>query len=245
MNARSVSCRLGPAAALVAAATAASYVLGWVAGAPWLLPILNTLAAFPVMVACLRGGAVRRAVAVMLVWALVMAVCATALSWWRPDGSERLILNGAAYRQEMFAWVRTGIGAESEPSRFLPQHLLHGSVFAALSLATGSALSMPMGAVLMNYMGHYVGTLAARSATPLATALLAWPPWALVRVASFVVLGVVLAGPVLGRVFGFAFAWRDQRRLLAAGLAGLVVDATVKWLLAPWWSEMLRARLGW
>ena len=65
------------------------------------------------------------------------------------------------------------------------------------------------------------------------------------RVASFVVLGVVLAGPVLSRVFGFAFAWRAHRRLLAIALLGLVVDATVKWLLAPWWSEMLRARLGW
>ena len=31
----------------------------------------------------------------------------------------------------------------------------------ALALATGGVAAMPMGAVLMNYMGHYVGTLAA------------------------------------------------------------------------------------
>ena len=36
-----------------------------------------------------------------------------------------------------------------------------GAVFSGLALATGGVAAMPMGAVLMNYMGHYVGALAA------------------------------------------------------------------------------------
>ena len=57
----------------------------------------------------------------------------------------------------MFAWVMTGQGAESTPSQFIPQQPAHAALFAALALATGGVAAMPMGAVLMNYMGHYVG----------------------------------------------------------------------------------------
>ena len=64
---------------------------------------------------------------------------------------------------------------------------------------------MPMGAVLMNYMGHYVGTLAAAEprVRPL-TMMLAWHPWAVIRVISFVIIGVVLSAPLLSRLGRFA-----------------------------------------
>jgi hypothetical protein len=104
---------------------------------------------------------------------------------------------------------------------------------------------MPLGAVLMNYMAYYAGALAAASAHPLRAALLAWVPWALIRIASFVTLGVVLSGPVLGRLFGFSYRLSDQRRWIAAALAGLAMDVLLKWALAPGWRHMIRAAAGW
>jgi hypothetical protein len=141
--------------------------------------------------------------------------------------------------------VRTGLGEESNPARFVPSHAAHAAAFCALSLATGSMLSMPMGAVLMNSMGHYVGRLAAVSASPALTACLAWAPWSLVRIVSYVMLGVLLGGPVLSRLGRFPFRLRAHARVLALAAGGLLADVVLKWLMAPAWSPLLRVVVGW
>jgi hypothetical protein len=145
----------------------------------------------------------------------------------------------------MFNWVLTGTGAESRPREFVPVHLAHASIFVMLSLVSGSILSLPMGAVLMNYMGHFVGALAAVSDRPVATMIAAWHPWSLVRIVSFVVLGVVLAGPVLSRVSGFRFRLADHTPWLWLAAGGLLLDIALKTALAPSWQRLLRGLVGW
>jgi hypothetical protein len=231
--------------ALIVAATFLSYVIGWLAGIPILVPILNTFASYPFMVAALRRGDLRAAVGRMLVWALTMGVVATLLSYARPAETGQLFIRAQAYRGEMFEWVLTGKGAESTPSQFVPQHIGHAALFSLLTLASGGILGMPMGAVLMNYMGHYVGTLAESAQHPVRTALLAWHPWAVIRVISFVAIGVVLSAPLLSRVAKFSVDRRAARRLLAWAGAGLVVDIVLKALLAPIWQRLLVRSVGW
>jgi hypothetical protein len=232
-------------AVAIIAGTIASYALGWVLAFPPLVPALNTLASFPFMLAALRRGDLRLAVVRMLVWALALGVCATALSYWQPWRTEDLFVFAASYRAEMFAWVLTGRGAESDPSRFIPQHALHACVFCISALATGGVVAMTMGAALMNYMGHYVGALAAAGAHPFAVMILGWHPWAVIRIVSFVTIGVVLSGPLLSRVAGFRFDWREARPLLAYAGLGLVADVILKSLLAPAWHRLLLRVVGW
>ena len=220
-------------------ATILSYVLGWGIGMPIMLPILNTLASFPFMVLALTRGDLRLAAARMLLWALTMGMTATCLSYARPSQTGALFLRGDAYRTEMIAWVMTGQGAESTPSQFIPEQAGHAVLFAALALATGGVAAMPMGAVLMNYMGSYVGGLAAISRHPGLTAVLAWHPWAVIRVISFVVIGVVLSAPVLSRLGKFRVDWAAARPLLLGAGAGLLADVVLKTLLAPAWQRLL------
>lgn len=226
-------------------ATAGSYAVAWILDIPVLVPILNTAASFPFMVLALKQGDLRAAIARMLLWALTMGVCATLLSYARPAATGALFLRGEAYRSEMFAWVMTGRGAESTPSQFIPQQVAHAAMFVGLALATGGVLAMPMGAVLMNYMGHYVGTLAAAGARPALTMVLGWHPWAVIRVISFVMLGVVLSVPVLSRLGRFRADWNAARPFAAIAAAGLVADVVLKWLLAPAWQRMLLRAVGW
>jgi hypothetical protein len=230
---------------VIVVATVASYAAGWLIGVPVLVPALNTLASYPYMVAALRRGQLRVAVARMLVWALALAVCATLLSYARPSQTDTLFIGGAAYRREMFAWVMTGKGAESTPSQFIPQQTWHAIAFSALALVSGGLLAMPMGAVLMNYMGHYVGALAASSVHPAATMVLGWHPWAVIRIVSFVAIAVVLSTPVLGRLFAVPVDRDDARRLLVLGVSGLFVDVVLKALLAPAWQRLLVRVVGW
>ena len=226
-------------AAIIVLATFASYALGWLLSIPILVPFLNTLASFPFMVRALMRGEVGRAIARMLVWAATMGVCATLLSYTRPAETGRLFVRAAAYRNEMIRWVMTGRGAESTPSLFVPQQAGQAAVFTVLALASGGTLAMPMGAVLMNDMGHYVGTLAAMSRRPLPTMVLGWHPWAVIRIASFVAIGVILSAPLLARVFGFRVNWAAARTPLIVACAGFIADMILKWLLAPAWQRIL------
>jgi hypothetical protein len=229
----------------IVVATTASYALGWAIGIPVLVPIFNTLASFPFMVLALKRGDLRLAVGRMVVWALAMGVTATLLSYARPAQTGLLFLRAPSYRAEMFTWVLTGRGAESTPSQFIPQQAGHAAMFAGLALATGGVLAMPMGAVLMNYMGHYVGTLADSSARPALTMVLAWHPWAVIRILSFVVIGVVLSAPLLSRIGQFRVDWIDARRLLVWAAAGLVADIALKAVFAPTWQRLLLRTVGW
>jgi hypothetical protein len=232
-------------ALLIGLSTLFSYAIGWAIGVPVLVPILNTLASFPFMVLALKRGDLRLAVARMLLWALTMAVTATLLSYARPAQTDGLFIRGESYRAEMFGWVLTGQGAESTPSQFIPQQAGHAVLFSGLALATGGVAAMPMGAVLMNYMGHYVGALAAASRRPLLTMVLGWHPWAVIRVISFVVIGVVLSAPLLSRVGSFTVDRRAARTLLLGAVAGLAADIILKTLLAPSWQSLLLRVVGW
>jgi hypothetical protein len=232
-------------AVAIVTATLLSYVPGWALGIPILVPILNTLASVPFMVLALRRGRLQLAVVRMLLWALTMGVAATLLSYARPAQTDALFLRGETYRTEMFAWVMTGAGAESTPSQFIPQQAEHAVIFSALALATGGVAAMAMGAVLMNDMGHYAGALAASSARPMLTMLLAWHPWAVIRVISFVTIGVVLSAPVLSRIARVRVDWSAARPLLLAAYGGLVIDVVLKALLAPAWQRLLLRVVGW
>jgi hypothetical protein len=226
---------------LVVGLTMLSYPLGLLLGVRWLLPVLNTLPAYVVMVRLLRQDRRREAVVVTLAWAAALAVFGTCSFALWPTPPDDLVLRGVEYRDEMFQWIRTGEGREGHLRLFLPQHLGHLAAFAALSLASGSALSMIMGAVLMNYMSFYVASLA-RAGVPLSHVILSgWQPWALCRVAAFCVLGVVLSEPLLK-----ALGWlrrpplEGTRPYLLAAAAGLVLDVVLKATLAPLWGERLR-----
>ena len=232
---------------LVIAVTVTSYIAGWSIGVPWLVPFLNAAWAWWTMARELRQGRLRRAITVMLVWAATMAVVSTAMAafgWSRTRDGGDLFLR-PTYRDEMITWVRTGVGAESLPSVFVPRHLAYAAVFCAVSAVTGGVLSMPMGAVLMNQMGEYVGAMAAGSASPVPSVIFGWHPWAIVRIVGFVIIGVVLSGVVLSRLMKFPFWLAAERRWLVTGAFLLVVDLILKWLLAPMWSQMLKRFAGW
>ena len=225
-------------------ATVLSYPLGLLLGGGFLLPLLNTAAAYAAMVVLLRRGERRKAVGLMLVWAATLAVSATVTFAAWPATPDPLVLNGPQYRDEMFHWIRTGEGSEGRPAQFVPQHVLHLAAFVAASLATASAVSMVLGAALMNYMGFYVASLHRAGAPAGAVLLLGWQPWAICRVAAFVVLGVVLAEPLLSRVRRYPYeGLRAVRPYLIAATAGIVADWLLKALLAPQWRGWLAAAL--
>jgi hypothetical protein len=143
----------------------------------------------------------------------------------------------------MRPWLETGRGPESSPAVFVPQHLLHLAGFVGLAAATGGWGGLVLGAYLLGYMSFYVGMAASLASQPLAAAALAWHPWALLRVAAFVLLGVSLSRLMLERMPPRAWFAAERRRLALAGLlwGG---DLLLKGLLAPHWPALLRRAAG-
>ena len=214
---------------------------GFWLGEPLLLPILASAPAYAAMALLLREGRRGAALGAMLLWAVLLGATMTALCLGDPARAERVVIHGPAYWEEMRAWLETGEGRESDPSRFVPQHALHAGAFVALSLLTASVVSVVFGAALMNYMAYYVAELIRLTPShPWLAALLGWHPWSIVRIVSFVTLGVLLAEPLLRRVTR-APRLAPPRALLALALAGLVVDVCLKALLAPHWAALLRS----
>jgi hypothetical protein len=178
-----------------------SIAAGFYLGIPLLLPILCAAPAYASMALLLREGRRGAALAAMLLWALLLGSGMTGLCAHDPARAESVVIHGTAYWEEMRPWLETGQGRESDPSRFLPQHALHAAVFVALSLLTASVVSVVFGAILMNYMAYYVSQVVRLTpAHPLLAALLGWHPWSVVRIVSFVTLGVLLAEPLLARI---------------------------------------------
>jgi hypothetical protein len=228
--------------ALLVVGTLASYPLGLVLGSRWLLPLLNTAPAWWVMVRRLRRGDRGGAVRAVLVWAALLAIAGTATFALWPTPVDGHVLNGPAYRDEMFHWIRTGEGREGSPRLFLPQHAAHLGAFVALSLATASTLSILLGAVLMNFMSFYVASLFRAGVPALSVLLLGWPPWAICRVAAFCTLGAVLAEPLLARLRPYRRSGSVRPFLTGAAL-GILADWILKAVLAPTWGAWLRATL--
>jgi hypothetical protein len=104
----------------IVAGTVASYALALPLGVPFLVPVLNAVTALVFMATSLRRGRVGQGVGRMLLWAATLAVCATALGYWRTAEAGRMFVHGDVYRQEMFTYLQTGVGAEGNVRQFCP-----------------------------------------------------------------------------------------------------------------------------
>lgn len=233
-------------AALLTAIIAVSYPVGVLIDPMVVLPLANALPAWWFMARRLRDGDLDGAIRLMLVFPLALAFFGTlTLALWpTADGLTPVVFNGPQYREEMFSWIRTGVGAEGDWRQFLPQHIAHLVAFVVLSLASGSFVSIIGGAVLTNYMDGYVASLHRAGAPFWATLFFGWQPWAICRVAGFCILGVVLSGPVLSRVHRHkAPSFAEVKPWLYRAAALILLDWTLKALLAPTWGRILSAHI--
>ncbi len=216
-------------------------LLGLIPGGRWVLPLVAPLPLWPIFARAVRAGRFGQAFGFSMVWTALLSASVIAFTQLSPQAAADSILNAEPYRQEMFGWLENGFGKETTPSRFVPEHLLHLGGFVVLTAISGGYLGLALGAALVGYMSYFVGSFAASTGAPVLGSLVAWVPWSVVRVLSFVALGVVLARPVLLRR-AWPFAARERRWLLIA-LAGILTDLLVKTLLAPAYGRFLASWL--
>lgn len=225
------------------AGVALSITLGLAVQNQVLLPILNTAVAYPVLFTLVAAERRKRAYGTMLFWALCLTIFMIMATIQYPDRAGASIFHGKPYAEEMLRWIRVGDTRENYPSQFIPQHLLHFSAFALLSVISGAALSLLMGAVLTNYMSFYVGTLIDAAHHPAMAAAMGWQPYAVVRVVSYVALGIMLGEPLICRITKRKYDFTVVKTMFWVALSGILLDIVIKSLIAPWWGLTLRRLL--
>lgn len=213
-------------------------LLTLVPGGKWAFPLAAPLTLWFAFRERVREGDDYRAWTLGIVWAFLLSVGVIVLVLWLPDAARAGILHGETYRQEMFGWIATGVGKESDPATFIPQHLLHLAIFLVLTWVSGGYLGLALGAALVAYMSYFVGSYAAASGHPFLGSVAAWVPWSVLRVCAFVLLGTLFSRPLLvRRLWPFG---RREYRLMALALSGIVADVVIKTLCAPSYGLFLR-----
>jgi hypothetical protein len=223
---------------------------------PWLLlPLKNpvlfvTLPVVPLALVYARAiarGRPRVAAAVALAWAVALSVSTVAAVAHSPESATRGIWHASAYRDEMLRWIATGQGAEGNIARFLPRVLVEYGLVLLLAAASAGVGALILGSLLLGYMNGYVGWVVAhadQAVPPIQSALIAWPPWPMARVISFVLAGTAAAAWGFPRLYNRGVTRPAVKPLILASLVFLAIDIGLKFWLAPVWRDFLRGLLG-
>ena len=188
-----------------------------------------------------------RAAILALAWAVALSVSIVASAAHSPQAVPSGIWHAASYRAEMVRWIATGIGAEGNLNQFLPRVLAEYVALLLGAALSAGLLGLFLGAILLGYMNGYVGWVLANAdphASPLLAVFLAWPPWPMARVISFVLAGTASASWGYARIFDRHGPRPAVRPLFLGSLAMLAADIVLKLTLAPEWRLFLRALLG-
>lgn len=178
---------------LVVLGGALASILGLITGG-LVLPILQLLAIAYVFLVEVYKGRLWRASGLVLLWSTVLTVAVAGYTCYHGciDDIGYKIIRGREYLDEMITWLTKGEGPEGDPRLFLVPKIIELALFTAVSFATVGVGGLLMGAILLNYMNYYYGTLVWMSGGNLIAIVMGWPIYAIIRVVGYVFLGTVL-----------------------------------------------------
>src|SRR5262245_26418098 len=177
-------------------------VLPWVlipVHVPLLFALLPTAPLAWVYAKAVREGRARDAAALAVAWAGALTVSTIAATARSPQAAFQSIWHASDFRDDMVRWIATGRGQEGNIRLFLPRVLVEYALVWILSAVSLGAAALLLGALLLGYMNGYVGWVVVNADPALSaftSALVAWPPWSVARVLSFILAGT--AGALWG-----------------------------------------------
>lgn len=205
---------------------------------PYEIPIFCIIPSYFPLLILMKNRKIKLAIFYMLFWASLLAASMTWLIYKNPHVAKDKILYGEQYKKEMLIWAKTGVGKESSPNIFIPFHFIELIAFSTLSLLTASLFSVIMGAFLMNFMSYYVASLAIEGKNQFLL-ILGWHPWAIIRIISFVILGVIFSDLLLSKIFHFNFSFKEHKNLLKLALLLWFIHVLMKIFLSRFWQSII------
>jgi hypothetical protein len=174
---------------------------------------------------------------ILFFWTLLLSVLVLFLSWREPERMERLIWRANEYSSGMFRWIETGELPEGSTSQVIYFHLKQTLIYCLLAALSANFFGLLLGSALLNYMNFYVSKLARNSLNSWKAFLMGWNPWSIIRVLSFLWLGMVVSSFSMQLLF--AIPWRPSLGLVIPPLLGIVLDVFLKITLSRRWITKL------
>ncbi|QEL18422.1 hypothetical protein [Limnoglobus roseus] len=210
----------------------------------WPTQLLTGLFLSVVLLPCVMADQFARALAVVALAIGSHSALAIALSAADPVGAAAALRGSSDYWHQTWRWVRSGEDQEYQSGAWLPTHFALLVAVPLTAYTSFGALPLARGVQELDLMNYYVGQLIRVSERPTIAVLLGWHPWSFVRGAAYAVLIFEMTSRSLERMTGRTLCTRRRRRTrLAVGLSLAVLDAVVKWQLAPVVQELLHANL--
>ncbi len=211
------------------------------------LPVLSALVLVPMFIWALREGRPRKAIQLGLFWAVVQSAVIVIATILVSQSASHAVLGGVEFRSEWLAWIANGSAVQRTPALALGQASVELMIYAAATFLTGSVAGLIALTAAMDRFNFTAATLLTLAARPLLMLVSAWPVWVIVRLVSYLIVGAVLAEPMvhLNLRIGFLIDWwRRRQRLLAIGLGLFALSLLLQLLLSPIYRWLLQAALG-
>lgn len=96
---------------------------------------------------------------------------------------------------------------------------------------------------MVNYMSFYASQLIINSKNKIIAIIWGWPFWSLMRVFSFVILGVLLSEFLLSLIKRKKPKIGEEKALLLMAISGLFLDIVSKAIFAPLIGRILKNAL--
>ncbi|MCI0414239.1 hypothetical protein L0222_15780 [bacterium] len=204
------------------------------------LPVLTAIAGyFPFAMEAQVSFA--RGFLILVLWTLLLSVLILWFSRREPERMERLIWRSSEYSDSMMRWIETGELPEGSARQVIFFHLKQTVLYCVLAFLSLNFLALVLGSALLNYMNFYVAQLSRRSSRAGSALWMGWNPWSVIRVLTFLYLGMVVSAPTMWLLF--AIPWSLSAVLLLPAVAGLLLDLFLKLTLARRWSLRLHKKL--
>ena len=223
--------------ALVLLLTPAAVLLSRWIGSRFSLPFLAAIAGyFPFLIEA--QTTLLHGFLLLLWWTVVLSATILWFSYRKPENWKAVIWRSEDYTRSMFRWIETAELPEGHAGKVVLFHLKQTLMFCAVALISANFFGLMLGAALLNYMNFYVASFLRQSMSPFKALWMAWNPWSVIRVVSFLYLGIVVSTPTLWLLIGVP--WKLSLSLFTPGIAGILADIVLKITMSKQWSGRLR-----
>lgn len=195
-----------------------------------LMPLLNALVLWPFLIWTLRHARVDVAVRLLIFWAVILFLGAVLAGRVFSASAQFAVPGSIEYNVQQLQWIRGDVTPVEDPGSWLPLLMRRTGVLLFGGALSAGLIPLITGARALAILGLWTANLF--NAPHIIAVFLGIPLWTWVEAAAQILLGAVLAEPILtGDVNALLTPLR--RRLLLMGLTGLGLAALIHAFLAP------------
>lgn len=215
--------------------------VGFVTEQKTMMPVLNALIVWPLLIWALRHARIDIALRLVVVWAAIIFIGSVVAGRVLGQMAQAAVPGSIEFNAEHMRWLTGSITSVAQPADWLPALMRRSGLLLAGSALSAGLIPLIAGARYLAILGLWTANLF--NAPHLLAVPLGIPPWIWAEAVAQISLCVLLAEPI---VTGDAQALitKNRRRLLLTGLISLALALLLQLLLPSLIESPLRSLIS-